>query len=197
MCSCQAATGSGSSSRVGGDDGLPEALHVGLAEHGSGPALVGIAEDRPLDEALVLGVEELLDGDPRPRSLGAALVEVGEQLRLGVARDHDRRASCLDHVVDQRDRPGRAPLERVVGCVLDHGALQVGVAIVHVHEAGAALVRDAADRARERQVLRVGRDPEELPGLEVDGDLDRKACVPVEPLVRRHGGKPYSLRIIS
>ena len=39
-----------------GGDGLPEALHVGLAEHGSGPALVWIAEDRPLDEALVLGV---------------------------------------------------------------------------------------------------------------------------------------------
>jgi hypothetical protein len=35
-------------------------------------------------------------------------------------------------------------------------------------------------------MLRVGRHPEELPRLEVDGDLDRKACVPVEPLRRTH-----------
>ena len=35
-------------------------------------------------------------------------------------------------------------------------------------------------------MLRLGRDPQELPRLEVDGDLDRKAGVPVEPLVRSH-----------
>jgi hypothetical protein len=35
-------------------------------------------------------------------------------------------------------------------------------------------------------MLRVGRDPKELPRLEVDGDLDREACVPVEPLRRTH-----------
>ena len=90
-------------------------------------------------------------------------------------------------------RPRRAPLERVVGSVLDARALQVRVAIVRLDVPGAPLVGDTPDRPDKGQMLRIGRDPEELPGLEVDGDLDRKACIPVEPLVRRHKPRPYSL----
>ena len=134
-----------------GGDRVPEPLDVGLAEHGACPALVRVADDRPLDEAPVLGVEELLDREPRPCALRAALVEVGEQLGLGVAGDRDRRAARLDHVVDERDRPRRAPVERVVGSVLDARALQVLVAVEHLDVARAALVRDPADGPDEGQ----------------------------------------------
>jgi hypothetical protein len=70
--------------------------------------------------------------------------------------------------------------------VLDPRALEVVVAVEHLHIARATLVCDPADSPDQREMLRVGRDPEELPRLEVDGDLDRKACVPVEPLRRTH-----------
>ena len=159
----------------GRDHRVPEPLDVGLAEDGASPPFVGVAEDRPLDQPAVLGVEELLDGEPRSRPLGAALVEVGEQLGLGLAGDDDRRATGLDQVVDERHRPGRAPVEGVVGRVLDHRPPQVRVAVDDLDVAGAALVRDAADGADQREMLRIGRDPQELPRLEVDGDLDRKA----------------------
>jgi hypothetical protein len=75
--------------------------------------------------------------------------------------------------------------------VLDPGAPKVHVAVVHLDIARTALVRDPADRTDERQVLRLGRDPEELPGLEVHRHLDREAGIPVEALVRCHQAKPY------
>jgi hypothetical protein len=70
--------------------------------------------------------------------------------------------------------------------VLDPCALQVVVAVEHLDIARAALVRDPADGSNQGKMLRVGRYPEELPRLEVEGDLDREACVPVEPLRRTH-----------
>ncbi len=70
--------------------------------------------------------------------------------------------------------------------MLDPRALQMVVAVEHLDIARAALVRDPADGPDQGEMLRVGRDPKELPRLEVDGDLDRKACVPVEPLRRTH-----------
>ena len=76
--------------------------------------------------------------------------------------------------------------------MLDARAFQVVVAVDDLDETGSALVRHAADRADRREMLRIGRDPEKLPRLEVDTDLDRKARIPVEPLVRRHQPKLYS-----
>ena len=87
------------------DDGVPEPLDVRLAEHGTCPALVRVAEDRPLHEPAVLRVEEALDGVARPCALGTS-VEVGEEFGLGVAGDRDRRAACLDHVIDEREVHG-------------------------------------------------------------------------------------------
>src|SRR4029079_12908357 len=170
----------------GGGDRVPQPLDVGLAEHGPRPPLVGVADDRPLDEAPVLRVEELLDGEPRPCGLRAALVEVGEELGLGVACDRDRRPAGLDLWVDHRDRAWRAPVERAAGSWLDARALEMVVAVEHLHVPRPALVRDPADGPDQRKMLRVRRYPEERPRLEVDGHPDRKAGVPVEPLRRTH-----------
>ena len=77
-----------------GDDRVPEPLDVRLAEDGLRPAFVRVADDRPLDQPSVLGVEELLRREARARALGAPLVEIGEELGLGLARDRDRRAAA-------------------------------------------------------------------------------------------------------
>jgi hypothetical protein len=59
--------------------------------------------------------------------------------------------------------------------VLDEGSPQVRVPVHDLDVPGAALVRDPPHGSDQRQMLRIGRDPQELPRLEVDGDLDRKA----------------------
>jgi hypothetical protein len=90
-----------------GDDGVPQALHVGLPEDRASPAVVRVADDRPLDEPPVLGVEQLLGGEACPRALRPTLVEIGEELGLRLARDRDRGAARVDHVVEECERPGR------------------------------------------------------------------------------------------
>ena len=108
MCSRQAATGSGSSRRVAVITASQRRSTSGSPKTAVGPALVRVADDRPLDQPAVLRVEQLLGAEPRARALGAALVEVGEELGLGLAGDRDRRAARVDHVVEQRERPRRA-----------------------------------------------------------------------------------------
>ena len=75
--------------------------------------------------------------------------------------------------------------------MLDPGAPQVHVAVVGLDVARSALVRDVRDRPHEREMLRFGRDSEELTGLEIDRHLDREAGIPVEALVWCHQDKPY------
>ena len=134
----------------GRDHSVPEALDVGLAEDGGRPPLVGVADDRPLDEPSVLRVEQLLRGQSRARPLGAALVEIGEELGLGVSGDGDRRSAGVDHVVEERERPWRRPPERIVGCVLNTRAPEVHVAVMGLDVSSPSLVGDPADRADER-----------------------------------------------
>ena len=172
---------------------LPEALDVWLPEDGVRPARVRVADDRPLDQPPVLRVQELLGREPRACPLGTPLVGVGEKLGLRFAGDRDRRAAGVDQVVDERERPGRAPVERVLGCVLDTRAAHVHVAELGLHVACAALVGELSDRANKRQMLRLGVDAQELTRLEVDRHLHRQARVPFEPLVRSHAVEPYSV----
>jgi hypothetical protein len=75
--------------------------------------------------------------------------------------------------------------------MFDTCSAKVHVAVVRFDVPCAALIGDTADRADERQVLRFGRDAEELTGLEIDRHLDREAGVPVEALVWCHQCKPY------
>ena len=177
------------------DDRLPEPLDVGLAEDRPGPPLVRVADDRPLDEPAVLRVEELLDGQPRPRPLGAALIEVGEQFRLGVPRDRDRRAACLDHVVDQRHGPGRAPVERVLGRVLDPRALQVRVAVVDLDEAGAPLVGDPPIARTSGKCSGSAEIRRNCPGWRLTATSTARRAYLSSRSVRRHKPKPYSLHV--
>ena len=63
------------------------------------------------------------------------------------------------------------------------------VGVDHLDVPRAALVGDLGDRTRERKVVGVPRDAEQLPRLEVDADLDREACVAGESLLGRHGAQ--------
>ena len=172
---------------------LPEALDIGLAEDRGRPALVREPDDRPLDQPAVLRVQEFLGRELCARPLGTSLVGVRQELGLRFTGDGDRRAVRVDQVVDERERPGRAPVERVLGCVLDARAADVHVAELGLDIACAALVGELADRANEGQVLRLGVDAQELAGLKIDSHLHRQSRVPFEPLVRSHALEPYSV----
>ena len=74
---------------------------------------------------------------------------------------------------------------------LDPGAADVLVGVVDVDVAGAVLVGDARDRARQRRVLGQGDHPDDLARTDVRPDLDREAGVALEALLRSHGGEAY------
>ena len=188
----QAATGIVLVEARGDGDRLPEPLHVGLAEHRLGPAGVRVADDRPGDLAVARRLEHLLGDEPRARLRDPGRVEVGEQLGLGVAGDRDQGAVLLRELVDERQRPRRRPVERVLGRVEDPRAPDVRIGVERLDVLRAALVRDLGDRADERQVVGMARDAQQLARLEVDPDLDGEAGVPRESLVRSHSSAAYT-----
>ena len=147
-----------------GRDRVPEALDVGLAEDGARPSPRSGSRRSSTGSAAGSPRRSSFSATSRgARPLGAALVEVGEELGLGVAGDRDRRAARVDQVVEQRERPGRAtsrasPPARA-GSARAAGACRGSE---RLDVARAALVGDLGDRANERQVLRLGRDAEEL-----------------------------------
>ena len=107
----------------GRGDGLPQPVDVGLAEHRLRPALVRAADDRPRDRGLAEQLEVARAERHHPRLGDALLVEVGEEVGLGVADEHQDRALALGQVVEPRDEPRRRPLERLLRAVLDLRAL--------------------------------------------------------------------------
>ena len=81
-------------------DVLPETLDVGLAEDRLRPALVRVADDRPVDPA-PHDVAEVRFGElDLARLADTRLVEVAHELRLGIAGDRDQRALLLAEVVE-------------------------------------------------------------------------------------------------
>ena len=104
----------------------------------------------------------------------AALVEVAEQLGLGIAGDRDLRSVLVAEVVDPLDGPFRAPLEHLVRALLDHRAANVLVEVGGVDVTGADLVRDVGDLAHERRMLDQPGDEDVLALAHVRADLDRE-----------------------
>ena len=89
--------------RVG--DCLPEPLEVGLAEHLLRLALGRERGDRPVDDSLVDRPHEDLKPFEGPRATDAALVDVGEELRLRVAGELDHRGA-IEHRLVSGKLPG-------------------------------------------------------------------------------------------
>jgi hypothetical protein len=172
-------------------DGVPEPLHVRLAEDRGRPALVRERDDRPVDQPLVRRLDVALGQLAHAGLADASAVEVGEELGLGVADDLDQGAVLLRQVVDPGERPRRRPAEAVVRCELDARAAHVLVRVVDVDVRGAVLVGDACDRAGERGVLGKRGHPHHLPRADVRADLDGEAGVALESLLRGHGAEAY------
>jgi hypothetical protein len=70
--------------------------------------------------------------------------------------------------------PGRDEGERVGVGQLDPGSLDRAVVVGRVDEQGAARVRAACERADERDRRDVGRDADDLTGLDVGAGDDRE-----------------------
>ena len=134
-------------------DGLPKPLDIGLAEHGLGPALVRIGDDRPVAEA-VGQLQRRLGDLAHPRLADALAVEIGEELGLRVAGDRDQRAAGLAELAQALDEPRRREAELVVGRVRDVRAPHVLIGVEHVDITRARLVglreRSRARAARAR-----------------------------------------------
>ena len=173
--------------RVG--DGVPEPLDVWLAEDRRRPALVRVREDDPVDQALVRRLHVALRQLLHPRLADAGAVEVGQQLGLGITDELDQGAVVLRDVVDLGERPRRRPAERVLVRVLDPRPADVLVGVVDVDVAGAILVGDTRDLARERRMLRERNHPHDLSLAHVGTDLHGEAGVALEPLFGRHRGE--------
>ena len=106
------------------------------------------------------------------RLADALAVEVGEELRLRVARDGEQRAADAAELVVALDEPRRRVAELVVGGIRDVRPAYVLVGVLDVDERRACLVRRARDLARERCVLDERVDRQDLAGLQVHADLD-------------------------
>ena len=173
-------------SRVG--DGIPQPLDVGLAEDGGRPAGVGVGDDDPVDQPLVGRLDVALGQLPHPGLADPGAVEIGQQLRLRVADELDQ-------------RPARAA-PRWSTLASSHGGVQPGVSssarldprppdvlvgIVDVDVAGALLVGDPGDLARQWGVLGQRDHPDDLAFADVRAHLDGEAGVALEPLFGRHG----------
>ena len=176
----------------GGRDGVPEPLDVGLAEHGLRPAGVRVTDDRPRDLAVTGRLQHLLGDELGPRLGDAGRIEVGEELGLGVAGDRNQGSVRLRELLDERERPRRRPLERVLRRVDDPRPADVWIGIERLDVPGAALVGDLGDRPDQGQMIRMPGDTYELAGLEVDPDLHGEAGVACESLLGSHSSAAYT-----
>ena len=170
-------------------DRIPKALHVGLVENGACPALVGVGDDRPVADA-VAQPERRFRHFLHARFPDALAVEVGEELRLRVARDGEQRTADTAELVVALDEPRWRIAELVDGGVRNVRAAHVLVAVLDVDEGGACLVGCARDFACERRVLDERVDTQDLAGLQVQTDADRELGVLLEAIVGGvHGGE--------
>ena len=119
-------------------------------------------------------------------------VEIAEQLGLGVARDADHGAVRLRELVDERESPRGRPVERVLGRVQDPRPPDMRIGERRLDVACATRVRDLGDGANQREVIGMAVDPQQLPRLEVDADLDDEPGVPRDALLGRHGARAYT-----
>ncbi len=166
-------------------DRLPEPLDVRLAEHLLRPALVRERGDRPAERACGLCLVQRVEHRLRPGAPDALLVEVGEELRVGVPRDHHERSAVARRRCQLDDPRGRVGQHLVCG-MLDHRPPHVLVGVAHVDVTGACAVPGPGQRAHELDVLDLRVDEERLPRLEVDADANDQLGVPLEAIHASH-----------
>ena len=95
-------------------DGIPQPVDVRLPEDLARLPRGGVGGDRPVDQALGHRLDVELRALERPGAAEARQVDVGEQLRLGIAGDQDHRRTVGQRLIArQLPRPRRG--EIVVG----------------------------------------------------------------------------------
>ncbi len=167
-------------------DRLPQPLDVGLAEHLPGLSLGGERGDRPVDLLLVLRAQLPVLGLHCPGLPDPCLVEVGQELGLGIAREHDQRAAVCEGLGPCHEPRCRRGQVLVCG-MLDELPPEVVVDVTDVDEARACLIAGAPERANERCVLDERLDVDRLPRLDIGADPDDQLGIGVEPLGHGRG----------
>ena len=162
-------------------DGLPQPLQVRLAEHLLRLPLGRERGDRPVDQPLVHRPDVDLHPLDRARASDAALVEVGEEVRLGLACELDHRRA-VEERLGAHELPRGRGREVLVRGVLDERPADVLVDVADVDVAGARGVRGLRDGTDERHVLDEGDDEDLLAGLHVGADPDDQVGIGIDAL---------------
>ena len=98
----------------------------------------------------------------RTRHADATLVEVGEQLRLGITGEHDQRVAVERRRA--RELPGVRVGQVLFRRMLDERAANVRVAVQDVDEPGAGAIPRFRELAREWGMVEQRGDEQRLPG---------------------------------
>src|SRR5262249_5959530 len=145
-------------------------------------------DDRPVDQPLADDPAALLPPWQRVAARERR-VDALERVRGDDAREGDGRVGAVTERRHPRREPRRHVLERLGVGMEDPLALQPGVEVRGVDELRAARVGGRCDGPDELFLPELGRDPDDLAGLDVravDGELGEN----LEPLVR-HGRRSY------
>ncbi len=161
----------------------PETFHVGLAEHLHCLTLGRVRGDRPVHRPLRLRLQLSLRGLDRPGLADTGLVEVGEQLGLRVAGDHDQRPAVGERLGPRHD-PGRRPGQGLFVDVLDERASDVLVDVPDVDEPRAGGVARPRQGAGEGGMLDERGHVDRLAGLHVGADARDQLGVAVDAIHR-------------
>ena len=167
-------------------DQLPQPLDVGLAEHLLRPTRVRDADHRPVVQLLVDLAVVLLGQLQHARTPDALARQVGEQVRLGVARQRDDGGALVADLLRPLEQPRRSPGEDVVGRTLDQRAPEMLVGVEDVDVARARPVGGAGDRAGHLGVLDAPEHLDELPRLDVRAHPHGELGVPLDPVQSCH-----------
>ncbi len=167
-------------------NGLPEPLHVRLAEDGLGPAGVRSGHDDPVQ--LPAHHERQVDHPDvaRLRLRDELGVEPVEERRLRVAGEGDQRRPGVVPGADPLEEMLRRPAELGLGAVLDRSLAEMEVGDDGVHAQRTRLERRPSDDARDGRVLDQVEKHDLLTRLDVRSDPDDQVGEAVEALVGRH-----------
>src|SRR5207302_5930284 len=165
------------------EDLLPQAVDVRLAEDLPRPALARRTGAAPVDRVLPKLLEPELPDLALHSPADALAVEIGQQLRLRIARRRDQGVARKRG--DERLQPFGRVRERFVRPELDHRPPGVRVVVEDVDVGGACTVGLPCEGAREVVVLDRRVEEELLTRLDVRTDADDELRIAVEPFVHR------------
>jgi hypothetical protein len=145
------------------------ALEVGIDD--LGPGLRGHRHDRPVHEPLVDDLEALLDVGQLVAA-GSPWIDAVHDPGRDPGNEDDPGGMNVAELEHPLAVPLRHEIERVLGCELEAGFLDVRVEVDDIDEAGATFICALGDRPDDRLHAGLPFDRDDLPGLDIRAEVD-------------------------